>query len=188
MNFPLSDEEIWYWYQQIEISTKQNMLPTEFCRKNNLNYQRFSNLKYRIHFKKNNPELYKHLMHWTAEFKKSELTLTKFCRLHKLDRSNMRDAICHLNYWELINKMKEKHEPKELSFVKVPNPQEIRKESANELSEPVPTSAISAESSVEVMEKQNDIEIMITKGVKVLISPNIDSMKIIKIIELLKEI
>jgi hypothetical protein len=40
----------------------------------------------------------------------------------------------------------------------------------------------------EVVEKQNDIEIIISKGVKVSISPNIDSMKIIKIIELLKDL
>lgn len=40
----------------------------------------------------------------------------------------------------------------------------------------------------EFVEKQNDIELIITKGVKVIISPNIDSMKIIKIIELLKDL
>ena len=38
------------------------------------------------------------------------------------------------------------------------------------------------------VESKNDIEIVINKGVRVLISPNIEPMQMIKIIELLKDL
>jgi hypothetical protein len=48
--------------------------------------------------------------------------------------------------------------------------------------------AIQDSQPAEVIEPQNDLEIIIGKGVKVSIAPNIDTMKVVKIIEFLKDL
>ena len=40
----------------------------------------------------------------------------------------------------------------------------------------------------EVIAPQNEVEIIIAQGVKVSIAPNIDTMKVVKIIEFLKDL
>lgn len=85
--------------------------------------------------------------------------------------------MAHLNCTEQLSKLKNSQVDSPMKFVQITR----EKDSVSEFS-------TLKEPQEEFVEKQNDIELIITKGVKVIISPNIDSMKIIKIIELLKDL
>ena len=81
----------------------------------------------------------------------------------------------HLRYLEVINRIKlnlDKSPPvnEEMTF------RQVISSSPVVIPEP------------EVIQAKNDIELTITKGVRVICSPNLDSMKLIKIIELLKDL
>jgi hypothetical protein len=79
---------------------------------------------------------------------------------------------------------------KPLTFRQIanPEPKEVVTPEPEPEPDPEPIREIAPIQHHDVIEAQNDIEITITKGVRVLISPSLESMKIIKIIELLKDL
>jgi len=174
----MTDDEIWKWYQLILQQRKSNGSGLQFCKTNNLDYKKFTNFKNRIFcFKHTRPKEYEEYMVWAQLLAEEEVGLTDFCRKHKINRETLIQINTHVNYLEIIDRLKKERggiEEPQMNFVQVKPPQNffIQKE------QPAPDP--------EVMESQNDIEITITKGVKVMISPQVDSTKIIKIIELLK--
>lgn len=99
--------------------------------------------------------------------------MPSICNELGISYSQFSEMRIHIRYTEAIKRYEEKlkQDKPPMNFVDVTPNQQIAKQ----------------EEQPEVLEPKNDIEIIITKGVKVIISPNIDSMKIIKIIELLKE-
>lgn len=174
MNTKLDKEEIWYWHGVIEQFETSGMKQTEYCDQYDVDYKKFCNMRYRMIYKRDtNPDLYKNLLEVGRKYIESGMPPSKFAKAHDLEVRVLSEIGTHIGYLDLIEEIKRDKEPTKMSFIKVPNnPQAIR----SDFEEP------------EFVEKQNDLEIIISKGVKVSIAPNIDSMKIIKIIELLKDL
>jgi len=180
MALKLTDEEIWKWYQIILDQKTSSMSGVQYCKKNGIFYKTFSNTKHRMFsYKHSRPKEYEEYKEWSRLLSEGELQLTDFCRKHKIDRIKLIEMNTHLNYQEILERLKkEKGEMEEpqMSFVQVKAPQSFLTTQSPPIQEP------------ELVEAQNDIEITITKGVKVMISPQVDSTKIIKIIQLLKDL
>lgn len=169
-------DEIWYWYQKVEEFKTSGMKQKEYCEHYDVDYKKFCNMLYRIEYKRtSDPELYEKLIPVTRKYMASGAPASKFAKAHEIDIRLLSEMVTHLGYRDIIESMKEAKKEKPMQFIQVPSVQSA-----------IARPPIQPEH--EVLEKQNDIEIMITKGVKVSISPNIDSMKIIKIIELLKDL
>lgn len=167
-------DEIWYWFQKIEEYKSSGMKPKEYCTEYEIDYKKFSNMMYRIEYKKHShPDEYQKLLPMTRKYMSSGAPASKFAKAHDIDIRILSEMVTHLGYTDIIESMKESKEELPMKFIEVPMI------SMSNGGSPIPH---------EVVEKQNDIEIIISKGVKVSISPNIDSMKIIKIIELLKDL
>ncbi len=168
-----SDEEIWYWYERIEEMKKSGFGIKPWCDKNDVDYKIMSNMIFRLCWKsRTDLKTYEKIVPITRKFMESGAPMSKFCRAHGVDIKLVKECATHLNYLDILYKIKAQKEQSPMNFVQIPT-----------INLPMPT-----QQEHEVLEKQNDLEITITKGVKVSISPNIDSMKIIKIIELLKDL
>lgn len=203
MNNRTTNDDIWKWYQHLEDYklVKDTMNQREYCTKHNLNYIKFHNYRFKIYYKKyTHPDLYKKLVKLYKDFPVSPLTFKAYAEANDINHRWLTETSIHLLFIEVIEEklkslglplpaLKEeiiKPEPK-------PAPEPLPKPEENPMTfYQVPTSNLpfipSTSHSGEIIEKQNDIEITISQGVKVSIAPNIDSMKIIKIIELLKDL
>lgn len=172
MTIKKDHDEIWYWHQKLEEFHESGMAPKDYCDSYEVNYKAFSNMKYRIEFKRfTDPALYEKSLPIARKYMASGVQLSKFVKENSIDIKLLGEMCTHLGYIDIIEGRKAAiaaKEKKPMSFIQVPQRMAIQ--------------------DAEVVEKQNDLEIIISKGVKVSISPNIDSMKIIKIIELLKDL
>lgn len=180
-------DEIWYWYQRIEEFKASNLGQKEYCDSYNVDYKKFCNMLYRIEYKRRNyPENYAKLLPLAQRYKESGKSAAVFAKENNVHIRTLSEMGTHLSYQEIIEELKAQNyqsnskyqpksiprsEPKAMGFLQVPQ----------RLPAPLAPPA-------ELVESQNDIEITIAKGVKVSIAPNIDPMKIIKIIELLKDL
>lgn len=173
MTIKKDHDEIWYWHQKIQEFHDSGMAPKEYCTEYEIDYKKFSNMRYRIEYKRStHPDLYQQYVPIARKYMKSGVPASKFAKAHNMDIRILSEMVTHLGYLDIIENYKEKEEGKPMQFHQIS----------------MPSGGVPVIQEQEVLEKQNDIEIMITKGVKVSISPNIDSMKIIKIIELLKDL
>jgi hypothetical protein len=199
------DDDVWYWYLRCEEFRQLEMGQTEYCKRYNVDYKSFSNMWYRITYRKySHPAMYAEYIPITRKYLESGLTAKEFCRIHDVDRNILGCMTTHLNYVDIIERLKKtrsmdepivpqsKPAQSKMNFVQVKSREEIPLRTISEAKPRPPFQPIQQESNLikqgEVIEPQNDIEIIISKGVKVSVSPNIDSMKIIKIIELLKDL
>jgi len=189
-----SDETIWYWYQKIQECMSSNFNTSVYCRNNNLDYSMFCRFKFRIVYISNTePETYKKWVDYAKAYKKSTESIIDFCKIHNIPSKKLSFVGTHLTYLDIIEKMKKKMLPKEsvsseMSFVEIPSGV-IQQPLIQPLSLTAEVQGYKVVSEIpEVIESKNDIEITINKGVKVIIAPNIDPLKIIKIIELLKDL
>jgi ABC-type ATPase with predicted acetyltransferase domain len=173
-------DEIWGWHLQIEKFKTTGMTGSKYCNTHGIDKKKFSNMSYRILYKKvNDPVLYKKLIEEAKRYLASGIRPSVFARENNLNPSVLSETVTHLGYLEIIENKRKEKENQPMTFHPVPA----------SIQRIIPkTLIVEPEPEQEVVEKQNDIEIIITKGVKVSISPNIDSMKIIKIIECLKDL
>lgn len=189
------DDDLWYWYN-IFCEARESHLPeTAFCKMHNISRTKFSSKKWKMfNCKYTNPQSYAERALLYEDYITGNLTLRQFVIKHKIQESIIADFRGHLGQLEAIERIK-----KEKSIEReIVAPSEIA--TTEEAPEPIsfiqlnmPTSSnIVAEQGMPIMqlsqEPKNDIELKITQGVKVIISPQIDSLKIIKIIELLKDL
>ncbi|HEY1645922.1 MAG TPA: hypothetical protein VGF75_06165, partial [Candidatus Saccharimonadales bacterium] len=105
----------------------------------------------------------------------SAMPPSKFVKSHDIDIKTLSTLATHLNYIDAIAEMKDKKEPKSMQFIQVP--QKL-----------IPSDYPSSPIEPEVVKKQNDIELMISAGVKVVVAPEVGADKLIRIIELLKDL
>ena len=171
-NSRTSREEIWEWHLKIEDFLKSGLPPKAFCTSKNINYKQFTNMKYRLVYKRDSdPITYAKHVQLGQKYLASDLSASKFAKANNFEIKLLSVVGTHLRYSAVIEEMKREKEGSKLRLIQVPN---------------APT--VQEAPQAEIVEKQNDIEINISKGVRVLIASNVDSMKIIKIIELLKDL
>lgn len=172
MNPKYTREDIWKWHLIMEDYLESGLTQADYCKRNDIIYRDFTNMYYRIVFKsRGNPEEHKRLIPIARECMRAGVAVATYAKKVGEDRIILNSAVMHLRCLDTIKEMKaEKTEEKpEMKFIAV-NPERN----------------VSAQA--EVIEPQNDIELTISKGIKVSIAPNIDSMKIVRIIELLKDL
>lgn len=107
------------------------------------------------------------------KFLDSGMTSTEFSKIHKIALKDLSEACTHIRYLEIIDRLKAEREQKPMEFIQVPT-----------INFPMPT----AHPQQEVLKKQNDIELMISAGVKVVVAPEVGADKLVRIIELLKDL
>jgi hypothetical protein len=150
----------------------------EFCEINNLNFTDMNNFKYIYDFsRKNKPGYMEKINPIIEEYRITRQPLGSLALKYGIDKKEIAIYARHLNYLNTIEEYKSGQLPKEISmdFVKVKsNTQEI--------------ASVEIKNEPEFVEKQNDLEIIISKGIKVCISPAIEPLNVIKIIELLRTI
>lgn len=173
MNKKIGKNEVWEWYQAIGKFEEAGMGQREYCRSNGLDIKKFANMRYRFIYKKHSdPDTYEKLMELGIKYLNSNTMASKFAKQHQIKLRHLSEICTHIGYLKIIEEIKDTKENAPMKFVQVKHQEIIQDVVQN----------------IELVAQQNDIEIIITKGVKVIISPNIDSMKIIKIIELLKDL
>ena len=197
------DEKIKTWYEHIKNMFELDVTMPQYAKAFNLNTKDMSNWEIRI-----NPWKGKYAKHRENElelhalYKATEANLTKFCVKHNVLPHRMTLTGSALKYWERINHLTGDTYEDLLNVMrfkkdivitkKEPDQPEPEKKIMNfitktdEINLPMPTPEVMQEA--EVIEERNNIELTITKGVKVILSPEFETVKIIKIIELLKDL
>lgn len=179
MNPAFKDEEIYLWYGYIKDSRDKNITGKHYCEIHNLSYKKFSNMKQRLQYKKfSNPDSYEKLYKAVIESITKNIgpkDIRNLCIKHNICFQHFSEMKTHLRYLEVVEKMKIKADKKssvaaEMTF------RQIQPSNPAVIDEP------------EIIQARNDIELTIINGVRVICSPELDSMKLIKIIELLKDL
>lgn len=182
---PQENEDLWFWYKHIEAWQQTELPAIEYCRAYDLDYRIFAAMRYKmIYRRENNPEQYAKFVALGREYQSSPLSREKFCKHSGISNRTLTDIVLHLNTLDRIEELKKLKEQEPMNFIQVPKT--ISK--PNIYKKPQEIEPVQVPQHAEVIEAQNDLEIIISKGVKVSISPNIDTMKVIKIIELLKDL
>ena len=156
-----SEEDIWTWYQHIEKWRASGLPRKKFAEAEGISYNKLSNMIFRIVYKTNSdPKLYQTLVKHGRAYLASGIKLSsKYAKEHNIRVSYLSQIITHLNYLDIIEKMKKKWEST-MNFIEVPR---------------IPISnggrPIAVAPEAEVIEKQNDLEIIIAKGVKSIYFP-----------------
>ena len=183
-----TNEEILEWFEILERWRESGMGRVEFCKENNIPLGAFANMKRNLYLcQYEKPDHYKTLIDLAEKYLSSKKTSRQFSEENNIDQVSLGNAATHLKYLRLLEKaFKEKYQQESsMNFVQIDN--SSKDFDKKDYSEDV-HNEIQEEVREEVIEKRNDVELMIAKGIKVFISPNIEAEKIIKIIELLKDI
>jgi hypothetical protein len=188
MTAKVDEEKIWKWYLIIK---EQYNTPEPFAywvRRNGYNSIEAANMNYRIfHIEKNQPKEYAKRVKLVDEFNASGLILNAFAERKGIKRNIIVDMRYHLKVKAIIKRLiEERGNPKTAPNSTIDKMKflEIKK------TDPIPEPEYEPEqnSPTEVIHPKNDIEINISLGVKVIVSPNVDTTRLIKIIELLKDL
>lgn len=175
------DDEIWYWYEVINEYHNQKLPLGKYCKSKNIDLNKFTGRYARVvYISKSKPELYKKLVPITRKFLSSKIKQSEFIKNNDISKVQLSFMVTHLNYLDAIERMKIAKGNKEMNFIKIPQVQPlISAIEPNQIQELQVT---------EVIKKQNDVELVISKGVKVVVSPDVGADKLIRIIELLKDL
>ena len=179
----LDEENIRKWYRIItnyKNSSRSDL--TRYCEEIGIRVQQFSDMNGRFFYKQHsNPELYAELLYHSQQLKSGTDKISQYCKKHNVDQRYLAAMNTHLKYKEIAERM-DLHKELPMNFIPI---KPIRSKSPAKLPN-IPQKI--EDDVVELLDKQNDIELTISAGIKVCISPNVSSMKIIRIIELLKDL
>jgi hypothetical protein len=189
------DKDIYELYHHFKKMFEMGMRITEYCRTFGLNYKRISNSYCRtVYQRRSHPKEADRLIELYKLFKSTGANRKQFAEEHGVSPERLTAIGTHLNYiktLKLILKEKgEKYDPNWFMIGLDNHPKKTREPEPffREVAHKEPQQLQIHHPEPEVLSPRNDIELQISKGVRVLISPELDSMKIIKIIELLKDL
>ena len=180
----LDSEEIWKWYTIVTYCINTRQVESKYCQDNGLNYSTYvSRKRIILSHKYTKPNQYEKDVNFYNEFKKTDMSCVDFCnrddcKISGFNANRLSHIINHIKVIEIIEKFKregrlvEQEDP--MNFLPV-------KPKVNRI---VPNQEISHS----FESAQNEIELKIKEGIRVIISSNVESRKIIKIIELLKDL
>lgn len=172
MAMKISDDEVWHWHELMIRFSQQDLPQSQFCKANGINYKQFCSKFRRIFYiQKTNPNLYNKLKPLCEAMLAAGGTGAELARKHGLRLKDVSEMCTHLRYWESINRLKKEREST-MKFIQVPAVQP----------------RIPVVHEPEVLKKQNDVELVISAGVKVVVAPEVGADKLIRIIELLKDL
>jgi hypothetical protein len=190
-----TDEDILFWYQKNKDFESSGMNLPQFCRTQSIDSKKLYNMRRVLVFKKYcNPEEHVKLINLSRQMTEQGLTRIEAAKLGGVKFCQITEATAYLSYQrELKRILEERGLPFDedivpMEFIEVGNkPQKKPKQALNRMLQqkfaPVP-----APIEPEIVEQKNDVELIIQKGVRVLVSPEVGTDKLIKIIELLKDL
>jgi hypothetical protein len=180
MTYKSSTDEIMKWYYIIEDFKKSNLNRHEYCAKNNFNYTEFMGRYRRIIYRRiSNPEEYNAMIPIAKEYLKYGVSPSVLAKENNVSVMILKDYATHLRYLEVIER-ELKNKGKTIEFHEI-STVEMKQNFSNVINNKI-------EINQEIIHPKNDIEITIIKGVKVIISPELGDEKLIKIINLLKDL
>lgn len=171
-------DHFWKMYNHVQECKEVGKGSTKYCRENGITQGCLLAFKRKLelydHYDKNR---YKELLALGRKYT-SDRTISKqeFLANNNISEAELHEFYRHIAYLNILQ-AKQKSEETQISFMEITAPEKS-----------APFSVKVDYPASEVLPQQNDLEISITQGIKVCIAPNIDSMKIIKIIELLKDL
>lgn len=181
----IKEEMVVFLYQQFKELRKSELTMKDFCKLNGIDFVQMNNFKYAwIHSKCKDPQFLKTMEQIVKEAKETRTAIPNLFEKYNTNKSEVSLYKRHMYYRKVIeNYEKQNIEVKEnpsMNFIKVPEKPipKLKKELEIIKQEPEP----------ELIEKQNDIELIISNGVRVIIPPNFRAISVIKIIELLKDL
>ena len=191
-----TDDEIWETYLWMKKFEEYNGSKKQFCNENGIPYLSFINVLYRINnCRYTHPERYIKLMNIGKLYlsRKGGITAKEIASMHNIEKASLTEIITHMRYLSVIEeRLKKQERNKEIKFIAV---EPIKASDSNGqmgensvVASKINESIDFVHQPAEVIINRNDIEITISKGIKVSIAPDIDSTKIIKIIDLLKDL
>lgn len=179
MKKEISDEDLWYWYQQVEELKASGLPPMEYADISNIEHKKLTNMLYRFeNCRVGHPERYKMLVEHGKKYIESKMTAVKYVESvdHKVTYNQIKQIALHLRTLEKVEELKRAQaNPPKMKFIQLPALP------MNNCVSPVPVEP-------EILKKQNDVELIITAGVRVMVSPEVGAEKLIRIIELLKDL
>lgn len=185
MQSRLNREYVLKWYKIFKDFEKSGQSRLEYCKTNNLKYPDLHAITYRFYSKsKSDPQWYAKYVPIALKFMNSMENRAEYAARHNLTITQLSELCTHLRYLQFVkenfdeNPLENTEEP--MSFLKVP--------AHIPISVPVVNLPYMPPKEPEVIPARNNIELVITKGVKVIVSPELASEKLIKIIELLKDL
>lgn len=172
-----TDEDIKLWWDEVQNYRNSKLSLTAYAKKNNLAYTTFVGWVYRF-----DP--------WTGKYKNDkerELELVElylatnapreqFSLKHGIHKDRLTTLVVHLGYMERLKNYlagQNEQEQKTMKFTEIKPEQPIIKRTFIEH---------------EVITPKNDLELIIKKGVKVTIAPEISNEQLITIIEFLRNL
>lgn len=175
----MKDERIWYLYNKLEEYKTSKLTLPNFCAINEIKFSTMNNFKFTLSLNRiYDPEISKKYDLIMDEIKNKNIFISSISKKTGIKEGELSLIRMHFHYLEVINQFKQssqKNKEENMDFVKV-------KQNTKEINPKI------VKNEPELIEKQNDLEIIISKGIKVSISPNIEPMNVIKIIELLRTI
>lgn len=169
---------------------KGELTAKSYCEKYNLNLSQFNNNRHYIRYKSKEKypgarEEYEKEFNLIKQFLLSGKPRKTFSEESGIRKRLLQDLISHVDCVDTIERLvKERGEPS-MEFIPVVNAPET------DTAKPVKgilSRRINLNQSLPhtITEEKNSLEIIVTEGIKVSIAPNIETTKIIKIIEFLK--
>lgn len=172
---------IWKWFKIVEEYETHEITMPAFAKKKNIKIDDFRHYRRLINlFTKTNPELQIERKQLYDQYLESGLSVPKFCTEQGANKTILKIAVDHFRAREVIAEAQENPNivaewEKSMEFIKAP----VIKSAS------FPTSR---QTEPEVIKKQNDVELIISKGVKVVVAPEVGADKLVRIIELLKDL
>lgn len=190
----LNEESVLQYVNYALDAQKKGLSATKYSIKYNVDYKKLSNTHYRLFWTKigkpeerNEREMYVEYAKIYLELKNS--SISKFVRDESLDRNKFNVAVQHVQYWNIANKhnlQKNDNEIKE-EIIKNPNNIEPMRFISIKEDEKIVLQSIK-EPEQELIKKKNEIELNISKGIKVIVDSDVNTETMIRIIELLKDL
>lgn len=173
-----SDEDIRFWYQHICKYRESGLTRIAYINRENIDAKKFHNMLHRIS-RNTDTDRYRKLSEIGRKYiNEGNRNSGAFAKQHGILKRDLCDMVTHLKYQDIIERV-QREKDSGMQFIEIPQKEITIKEESI---------AATLSPEADVIQPQNDIEIVISKGVRVCISPSIDSTNIIKIIELLKDL
>jgi hypothetical protein len=172
------DDIAWFWYEKVQEFLNQDLSPKIFCKKYKINLKQFCDYKFSIlNVSKTDPTEYQKRKEAYEQYRDSGMHRDEFSKLNNVKLVGLKSWVSHFVFLEQIERIKKQKElssdSNPMSFIQVPSV--VPKQDIKHF--PV---------TQELLTKQHDLEITSSRGIKVIITPELSSSEIIKLIEFLR--
>lgn len=159
-------------YELMEESNRYWGTLKDFLAAKGETYTPITKYNYAMKYHRNNPEVFEEYSKHIAIIRKENLTVRSYAAKHNLNIATLKVCAKNIRYREIIEKYKKEKEKEEMNFIPV-NQEEKKRE---EVVQPVKPQ----------VSPVNNIELSISTDIKVFVSKDVPTDKLIKIIDFLK--